>query len=221
MTGKAFSSTFFMIVFLQFIVWCRIKRGISGWVHSIAVCSSFDPSRGIVKHFEPGKGLNIKNATRLLLDDQQRVWFTSATDNGVFIIDPAKNSFKMLGTAQGISNERTFAITADLRNNIWLTTFSGDINVIDPVNKKIKYITGKQGLINNVTYSSIVRDSKGRIWAAPLGGIGMSVIDPEKGTIQYIKEANGLATAIFAICNDGRGQVWVGTDDNGVKNNQH
>jgi streptogramin lyase/two-component sensor histidine kinase len=77
---------------------------------------------------------------------------------------------------------------------LWLATLGTGICRYDPATGDRLFYTTASGLSNNTTYS-LLRDSKGNIWASTNNGI--SVINPASGLIKVFGENDGLSIHEF------------------------
>ncbi|HEY9114732.1 MAG TPA: two-component regulator propeller domain-containing protein [Bacteroidales bacterium] len=118
--------------------------------------------------------------------------------------------------------EPTVRITALSQANdgrIWIATFGQGLICFDPSTEKHWFINEKNGLINDNVLSVNCKDNI--IWAATLGGA--SKITLSENTVECsfqiasFDKQNGLGNNyIYTILQDSRGNVWFGTDGNGL-----
>jgi ligand-binding sensor domain-containing protein len=173
-----------------------------------------NPCKGLLSYITTKDGLSNNDIARMLLDDGQNLWVTTY-GGGVDIIDVKNRWVKVVDKSAGLSDNSCVGIAKDLQNNIWVATIAG-LNVINPHDEKIRYVTTLQGLKSD-SLSSVVCDSKGRIWTADFTGGGLSVIDPSNGTLLHIAETKREGEGIWSLLKDGNGRVWAGTLYNDVQ----
>lgn len=120
----------------------------------------------------------------------------------------------------GFINE-TSTITsmkADEKGNFWIGTFGDGVVVFDPKTKKHRFITEKNGLVNNSVLDISIRQDE--VWIATLGGasnLTAKDIDGRNFQINSFDKESGLGNNfIYNILQDSKGRVWFGTDGNGL-----
>jgi ligand-binding sensor domain-containing protein len=140
-----------------------------------------------------------------ILQVQKKLW--TGTDVGLFMVDPDhKNHRKVLP-----SNILCLLHLAH-KNEIWAGTFGDGVFIMDETGRiKANY---KNRLLSNDNIFSMVR-SGGKIWLATLAGI--DIIEEDGRPFRQINRKNGLPTDyIYTLFPDSSGQVWAGTDGEGV-----
>lgn len=173
-----------------------------------------EPKAGILKKALPNMGVN--GLQHLMLDDQQRVWATTQSDE-VRIIDIKSQTVKILDNQHGLSTaNRTAGIAKDKSGKIWISTGGGGIDIVDVTNKEIKYLDQAHGLQSN-RVNNIAFDHKGRLWVGLFDG-WVQVIDNQKQSIHTIGEAQSVDGSGFvtSLSEDNEGRIWIGTTKNGA-----
>jgi len=105
----------------------------------------------------------------------------------------------------------------DPLGRIWAGTLGQGILVYEPLSGKNKFITSKQGLINDNILSMVIADNI--IWVATLGGTSAILLDEfaEILNIKSFNKENGLSSNfIYTVFADSKGRIWFGTDGNGI-----
>ncbi len=174
-----------------------------------------DPKGGTLKKYGTGQGLGGTGISRLLEDNQQRVWVT--TTEGVKIFNPKTQTVKLLDKAHGLFDDRCSGITIDKNDKIWISAWERGINIIDLKNKKIKYLDKTNGLKTNAK-GAIICDPVGRVCIGLKGGL-INMLDFQKKTIQTIREAQSTIADNYAknLLLDNKGRIWVGSSSNGLE----
>jgi len=173
-----------------------------------------DPKHGTLRKSGTGQGLGGTGISRLLEDDQQRVWVTTA--EGVKIFNPKTQTVKLLDKDHGLFKDQCTWITTDKNDKIWISAWEGGINIIDLKNKKIKYLDKTNGLKTDAK-GAIICDRVGRVCIGLNGGL-INMLNLQKKTIQTISEAKSTAWDWPKnLLLDNKGRVWVGTSTNGLE----
>lgn len=75
-----------------------------------------------------------------------------------------------IGEGKSLSHNSITHLQEAENGDIWITTFGGGINILDPKSDSITWITKDQGLPSNVTLS-IEQDKKGDMWIGTSNGL--------------------------------------------------
>jgi signal transduction histidine kinase/ligand-binding sensor domain-containing protein len=164
------------------------------------------------------------NITKMAKDDEGNIWVYNAREKAVDIINPAKGTYKNidaksladLSAAQIALPQTSFQVIQASDKKIWITTFLGGVDIIDPLSGKIKFLRKGNG-IESDTISAIAEDKRnGLIWLATPGGL--DAVDLKNRRLKHYGNLQKLnpAQAIDLFCDD-EGQVWKGTVANGIE----
>ncbi len=146
---------------------------------------------------------------KMILDHEGNIWITQTDNKGIEIVNPKTETYKELGKEDGFTG-RCYGLSEDEKNNIWVATIGGGLNIIDRGAGEIKYLTKSNGIIND-TLHAMTRDKKGRIWAAYKHG-GILEIDINQGTVTNYGKMQGLEHEnTYTLISDNLGQIWMGT----------
>jgi signal transduction histidine kinase/ligand-binding sensor domain-containing protein len=166
---------------------------------------SFNESKKELEKFYIDKAGQI--IFKITEDQQGQIW-TAIVQGGLHKLDPKNGRPGNYGLADGLTSNEVWATLEAKDGKIWIGTYNG-IDVYDPKTQSLKHLGIEQGLVNART-SSLVQDSRGRIWACG-SATGISVIDPKKGTIQQLTTKQGLfSDRIKTILEDKNGIFWLG-----------
>ena len=168
--------------------------------------------------------LTATSINKLLIDHRGNLWVS--TWNGLnqviynhdtYAVDTIIKYRKESPGIQNLTDNRIITIHEDSRNNLWLATYSGGLDVInlrdlernDSV-VKFKYYTEKNGLPGNTVYG-ILEDNHGALWLSTNNGL--SKFDPVYSTFYNYDEDDGLQGNQFywrAYMKDHRGALYFG-----------
>ncbi|EDY81357.1 Two component regulator three Y motif family [Verrucomicrobiia bacterium DG1235] len=152
-------------------------------------------------------GISIVNdwINSVLVDDQQRIWFTSSS--GVTRINPERT--QSIRYQDDRDNENSLSSTHAIhaiqnsKGTIWIATNNG-LNRYQPETDDFKSYSVSDGIPHR-SISSIVEDDEGILWLGTLDGLAR--FDPETETARGYKLSDGLASNDFF-----EGSVAKGTD---------
>lgn len=119
---------------------------------------------------------------------------------------------------RSLSDNNIFHILVDKKGNVWVATWGNGLNKYNPATDDFTRYTHDAHDPNSITSLALdylMEDSEGKIWiASELNGLDR--FDPETNTFTHYK-SNGKpgslsSNSIFAIYQDSRKRVWVGTN---------
>ncbi|MEJ7766239.1 MAG: response regulator [Chitinophagaceae bacterium] len=143
-------------------------------------------------------------------------------DQGVSILSPDRKQFTHLKGKQGngsLNSNNVRSFYEDEKNNIWIGTDGGGINVYDPRKKivtNVHYVQADMaGISSNVTFA-LYENRDGIVW---IGGYlaGLNIYDKSNDMFQSFSRISmnelGLSNSnVNAVCDDSQGIFWMGTD---------
>jgi ligand-binding sensor domain-containing protein/serine phosphatase RsbU (regulator of sigma subunit) len=166
-----------------------------------------------------GKEGEVLNTSALYKDVKGNIWFTDF-GQGVSRLNPATGDIKLYSTETGLPVNEIYSINGDKDGNVWIGTNKGGLLKFDIATEKFVQYTTDEGMGSNQIYT-IYHDSKDRMWFGGLSG-SLTMYDPNNlpkqgGLFRTFNEKNGYASK-FTICitEDGQGNLWFGTYDQGV-----
>lgn len=194
------------------------------WIATESGLNKFDGMRFSIYRHQAGDSTSLKNnyVRSLYEDNYGNFWIGCA--NGLQIYDRATDSFSELPLEHDkkIANPHVTNIIERSNGEIWISTSGrGAISIrIDKENKKNPYhVTPEIGLserMNSLFLNAIFEDSKQNLWIATEGK-GLFCYSPETGQLKNFREAEGLLNNdVAAICEDVRGNIFVGTLTGGL-----
>ena len=145
--------------------------------------------------------------SKMVTDKEGRIWVSHATGLGVYVISPGEDRYQRIGKANGLSNENTQYLSADAKNNIWVTTLGGGTNIINCSAGNIKYLGKAAGLASD-SVSAIAGYNSNKFWLA--AGEGLNAVDIRSGTISYYNTPLlPKAADVLLLLSTSNGMVWI------------
>ncbi|HLK29595.1 MAG TPA: two-component regulator propeller domain-containing protein [Puia sp.] len=168
-----------------------------------------DTSTRMMKSFTKAQGLS-NDSLQNIITEHGNMWV--ATNGGVDMIDSARKTITHFGKAEGLTTVNESNLVIDKKGRTWFgSNFTrAGFDQFDPSAKMIRHFFLEHG-VNDTIVTDTRIDKKGQIWAATFTG-GAYMIDPEKNTIKYLDDAEGLKEHYSKILlSDHKGNVWIGT----------
>ncbi len=186
----------------------------------------FDPATG---RFDrpggdgtPGSGLSHPRVWDVAEDRDGRIWV--ATDDGLNRID-GDGSVRVYrydsDEPDGLASNVVRTLLVDSGGTLWVGSFGG-LNVVDAGSDRLRrFATGGPGseALKGANVAALHEDSDGVLWA----GLGATLarIAPARDAVTLFPrtkgEADEPANLITDIVTDGRGNLWISTDGDGIQ----
>ncbi|HTF18505.1 MAG TPA: two-component regulator propeller domain-containing protein [Chryseolinea sp.] len=188
----------------------------------------YDAASGTFKRFKANATTNsVANDVIIALeeDDFGNLWI--GTENaGLSILDKATLTFHNYqqddADDASLSNNSVWGIYKDTRGDMWVSTFSGDINFWSSERNKFAHYRHKstKNSLSNNKILCIYEDSSDNLWIGTDGG-GVNLYDPKAaGFTHFTHEENNLNSLcgnhVLSIMEDTAGNLWMGTWDDGI-----
>lgn len=164
----------------------------------------------------------------LFIDSKNNLWI--GTNNGLTIRTPEGTllSLNKSHSKKGLSDNQVQAVAEDNYGQIWIGTYGGGLNIIDPelfFKNDLrfgvrKYLPKEDGSsIFNATINTIFKDQSGNMWIGT--NAGLNFVDPNGEPIKLLKNdligSQKLAhDRISAISECSSGKIYLGTDGGGI-----
>lgn len=161
-------------------------------------------------------------------DSKGQIWFGSGLgidlvetkEKGVGYYTPdLMTPLEMGGTftnftqKEGFSNNVISGITEDKFNNLWFSTYVGEIIKYDGIN--FTYLKAAENL--KASNTSITEDSKGNFWVGNSVGEDGKIYRFQPNSFAHFLGEQGLGSLfIFGLKEDSKGNLWMGTWGSGV-----
>lgn len=184
------------------------------------LCKLETKTNQIIQHEE----INVNNQKRsaistITINNQTHdVWIGTA-DNGVWVL--SKNVLGQMLFTQFIKpsvyfNRELSSLLFDNNFNIWIGVVNGNVIKFNMKNQSIEEVDMQTAGGQNVNL--MFRDAMGIIWIAHENGLN-KIFDKKKfSNIDLHKEPFNFKdnTNVYAILEDKTGNIWIGTDNNGL-----
>jgi ligand-binding sensor domain-containing protein/two-component sensor histidine kinase len=171
------------------------KNGIL-WMAGYNGLATYDPTTNIAELHRNGP-FSIGNIrVRILHLAKTGNLIYLGTVNGFFVFDIEKGLVKKFSTAStpALTNNDILYVGTDKKNNIWLGTNGGGINIISADLKDIRYIRKQDGLSNEIVYSMLPENDNVQ-WIATFNGLDRYQID--KNSFTNFFEEDGISSNEF------------------------
>lgn len=171
-------------------------------------------------HLTPRDGLSQSTGQAIFQDSEGLMWFGTQDGlnkyNGYEITvykhnpdDPNSLSYNEIG-----------CIYEDSRQNLWIGTLGGGLNLYDrDKDHFIDYTTVINNLeesLSNNTVWSVYEDSRGNLWVGTDNGLNLLLPDENK-FVQYFSRKNDpqsiSSNTVYYIYEDSHKNLWIGTDN--------
>lgn len=158
-------------------------------------------------------------------DRENNLWF--ATDGGLARYDADKENFisyrQQPGDNNSINNDIVMASIVDEEGIIWVATWGGGLNVIDPKSNTVihyKHNPEDTSSISGNHVYSLMEDSNGNIWLGTRNAGLNKFNKTSKKFTRYLhdpKNPNSLShNRVSSIIEDSTGLLWIGTRKEGL-----
>lgn len=183
----------------------------------------FDGYQMVVHRYSAADSASISdNYIRCLYQDKAgNIWV--GTSNGLNKFDPKTNIFTRYkhnpDNSNSISNNTVTGIHEDEQGNLWVTTWNG-LNRFKQGDQSFTHFSNKASgnLIAN-QLNCLFQDKQGRLWIGSENGLYL--FNRTNNTLQFYHDLPGRASSktsnsLRVIREDGKGNLWLGTEDNGL-----
>ncbi len=160
-----------------------------------------------LRNYSAEDGLIQSQIQAILQDDEGYLWF--ATMNGVYKYDG--HSFLNYNQDSGLASNFIQCALKDDQGNLWFGHNNGCLTEYNCRSKSfiVHFLTSQQSDASLTVYS-LFEDSEHHIWA---GTVGKGVFEIQEDTLLNFQKKDGLSSNyILAISEDGKNNIWLGTD---------
>lgn len=171
----------------------------------------------VTKDFSIKKTVSISNVdlshvivSQLYNDSSDRLWLITTEENGLYVFE--NNIFKKSTLLDSYGNFSPSAITQDKEGNYWIALGQdGIVKVSNGQVEKIKTNT----ILDTETTNCIYTDCDGSLWFG--NQKGLVVYNRGRFSIYQDNSSPVLNDSINKILEDREGNVWIATDNSGIK----
>ena len=173
-----------------------------------------------LKHYQNEQNNNFSlihnSVLDLFIDKKGDLWV--GTRNGLSFLNFDKQSFGYLMASENkwntLNNGEIYVFWEDNQQRLWMGTESGGINIFDPSQDRIAYLTVNEGLSGNCV-KAICPDNYGNILIGTYLG-GLDMYHPKTGKVTIFKHNQDdpgsiCDNEVWAIVKDSKSRIWVGT----------
>ncbi len=167
-----------------------------------------DTKGPLAEHLTDQNGLSDKNIWGLLEDKNRNIWM--GTYKGINIYEPAKNTLKVIGAAQGLGAIGVGRLSIDRQGNIFAATGIG-FTIINPGKKTLFNFDMQQSANKKDGFGNAVEDESGQYWLGT--GQGIVIYNTREYTMKSLDKTSGLlAEGIWDLVKDNKGNIWAASD---------
>jgi PAS domain S-box-containing protein len=120
-----------------------------------------------------------------------------------------------------LSNNSIYSIIQDNQGNIWISTFGRGLNIINPLGDRFihyKSESGDKNSLSNNQVNTFLEDND-FLWIGTEGGLNL--YNKKYDTFKHylhdpLNKRSIGSNAVWAICKDRRGNLWIGTWGGGL-----
>lgn len=178
---------------------------------------------------EPGQpgSLAEELVVKLFEDERGRIWI-GTTEHGAAVVDPRTGLLQRLlprpAAADGLSHFWIYGFAQAAPDEIWIATFGGGVDVIDPVSLKVidrlRHDPTLESTPGGDRIGAVLRDRSGVVWVGTWGQ-GIARHDPATRAFRMLRYSpdrpDGLThPEVVRALQTRDGTIWVGTNGNGV-----
>ncbi|WP_316739149.1 two-component regulator propeller domain-containing protein [Pedobacter aquatilis] len=183
----------------------------------------------------PVQGIGIIYS--IIQDNQGRMWFGTRGD-GLFRADPLNETQTRFALKQyktddlnkfSLSSNNIYALYKDKRNNIWVGTYGGGVNIVDDSTGQTRFINknNSAGLLFNERFLKVRHlneDFDRNIWVATTDGLlilSRNVAAPDKIATKFYQKIPGDSLSLSKsdiqyIFRDSKNKMWLATSGGGL-----
>lgn len=173
----------------------------------------FNPRTGAQTRLLPAPSTHFQTvATEAFLENEDgSLWVATATA-GLYRFSRSGQVLQHLSadSKPALSNNHLLALHRAADGLLWIGTFGGGLNCLDPHTGAVRIFTRREGLPDdNVT--GILSDAAGNVWVSTYNGL--ACYSSKQGTFQNFFEEDGLSSNEFnytSFFKDSRGRLWFG-----------
>lgn len=180
---------------------------------------------GVLRREPYGKDKVVSSQIREFAEDEdQNIWF--GTFEGLQIYNPYTDEYRIIGADSSLpgalSHSSVFSLYRDSHNTIWVGTYYGGVNYVNPARDIFTYhvaADGRDDCLNYPIVGQMVEDVHRRLWICTDGG-GLNRLDLKTGKFTYFRASDPNSVRhdnIKTVAYDDRRDVlYIGTHTGGM-----
>ena len=142
---------------------------------------------------------------------------------GVWIIDQSNYKVKKVFQEDedikfSLNGNGVYDIYKDKQDRIWIGTYTGGVNILDPSSLNFKIINHQTNIdqsLGNSIVNSVLEDKKGNLWFGTNNGV--SVLEKRNQHWRHFYKSSSNETNVFLdLCEDSDGNIWAGSYSKGA-----
>ncbi len=160
------------------------------------------------------KGLLSNSISRLFIDKEQDLWV--GCNLGISLLYHQRHTI-LNSALTGMPSDKIMTVLVDRDETVWAWSDKGLSEILKDAIGDYKIKNLMQDIATKgVQVVCMIRPDPNTIWLGTYG-MGIAVLDPQTGKLEYINSKSGLANeSISSMCPDKDGFVWVSTLGGGV-----
>ncbi|MBD2699543.1 helix-turn-helix domain-containing protein [Spirosoma sp. BT702] len=189
------------------------------WQGTLWICAntglySIDPIKGITaRYWSGGKGnfyLPADNYQHYYVDQKGIYWLATA-NAGLIRWDRRTHQYRQFRRSEGLSNDNLYAVYADKRGHLWLSSDYG-VMQFDPIRFTTKTYFVQDGITHNeFNRISHFQDQRGRIYFGGLNGV--TAFDPQDFIVEPPSAQLPIRLVSFRQLDQARDQLIDKTEE--------
>ncbi len=189
-------------------------------VFIIIICLKISSAQAAEMRFDVydiDKGLVQETVRGIIQDQRGFLWI--ATEEGLnrfdgFTFTPFRHD---VDDPKSLSNDVITDMVTDAEGMIWIGTFGGGLNRLDPDKTSVERIDSEQ--LSSDRIQSLFIDSGQRIWVGTFEH-GLDLIIPSSNGYEFVnfklQSSSINHPSITTFAEDSQGRIWVGSDGSGI-----
>ena len=188
------------------------------WIGTDGGLDRYDPASQSFIHYTPKEAARRGNGNRhvraIVDDGKNGLWL--GTGDGLQHFDMDTGVFAAWHHDErapgSLADDKINALALDETGRLWIGTTTG----LDSMAAGAKAFTHHRGGVSRGAVYALLADRKGSIWVGGVLGLASRPIDDKRAPRLYGAEEGILPGEITALYRETDGQLWVGSQDNGV-----
>lgn len=182
---------------------------------------SYDTATQQVQQFkrnDSGNSISLNQIRALAIDARNRLWI-GTFGAGIDVLDLNSMQFRNRKGGTDLSNNRITSIFEDLKGNIWCGSLGGLQLWHGGGDSCRNYVKGGEGQLNENIVRAIYQPSPQKLYLGTEKGLNVLDLNTQQFTAYTNKSSDPYSisdNAVYAICPDKEGGIWLGTFFGGV-----